>query len=255
MKKIAVLNNKGGVGKSTISVQLSHGLAKLGFKVLLIDMDGQNDSSLFLGVTETAYQKTFYDLIDKRSATSVNECIINVRENLDLLPSNHIDEINAEFHRCSRIDIILKEYLHGINRLGYDYVLIDCGPQRTRINDAVLCYIDNIVMPVQVEAASVRAVGNIYEYLSDLRLNPDLVTLVVPNMYDQRTNDAKENLDFLKEFYSDKDILTAPINRRVKITEAGKLGKTVFEYDEEAAAQFFNVLERLVSLVGDENAG
>ncbi|MDP4180661.1 MAG: ParA family protein [Bacillota bacterium] len=212
MKKIAVLNNKGGVGKSTISVHISYGLAKVGYKVLLIDMDGQNDSSLFLGITESAYTKTFYDLIDRRTSVSIEECIINARKNLDLLPSNHIDEINAEFHRCSRIDIILKEYLKGIDTLGYDYLIIDCGPQRTRINDAVLCYIDNVVMPVQVEAASVRAVGNIYEYLSDLRLDPGLVSLVVPNMYDQRTNDAKENLDSLKEFYSDKDILTPPVN-------------------------------------------
>jgi len=255
MKKIAVLNNKGGVGKSTISVQLSHGLAKLGFKVLLIDLDGQNDSSLFLGFSEDSYKKSFYDLLDKRNPTLIHDCIINARDNLDLLPSSHIEEINAEFHRTSRIDLILNEYLKDLDTLGYDYLIIDCGPQRTKINDAVLCYIQNIVMPVQVEAASVRAVGNIYEYLSDLRLSPDLVSLVVPNMYDQRTNDAKENLEFLKEFYSDQDILTEPIHRRVKITEAGKIGKTVFEYDEEAANQFFKVLERLVTIIGDKQTG
>ena len=65
---------------------------------------------------------------------------------------------------------------------------------------------------------------------------------------------AKENLEFLKEFYSGRDILTEPIHRRVRITEAGKLGKTVFEYDEEAANQFFKVLERLV-IIGDEQTG
>lgn len=255
MKKIAVLNNKGGVGKSTISVQLSHGLAKLGFPTLLIDLDGQNDSSLFLGFSEDSYRRTFYDLLDRRNPAKLEECIINARDNLDLLPTSHIEEINSEFHRASRIDLLLKEYLKDLEAMHYDFVLIDCGPQRTKINDAVLCYIDNIVMPVQVEAASVRAVGNIYEYLSDLRLDPDLVSLVVPNMYDQRTNDAKENLEFLKEFYSGQDILTEPIHRRVRITEAGKLGKTVFEYDEEAANQFFRVLERLVTIVGDEQTG
>ncbi|TYQ13121.1 UNVERIFIED_CONTAM: chromosome partitioning protein [Acetivibrio alkalicellulosi] len=255
MKKIAVLNNKGGVGKSTISVQLSHGLAKLGFKVLLLDLDGQNDSSLFLGFSEDLYNKTFYHLVDKRNPSKIEECIINARHNLDLLPSSHIEEINAEFHRASRIDIILKEHLKDLETSDYDFLIIDCGPQRTKINDAVLCYIDNIVMPVQVEAASVRAVGNIYEYLSDLRLDPALVSLVVPNMYDQRTNNAKENLEFLREFYNDQDILTEPINRRVKITEAGKIGKTVFEYDEESANQFFKVLERLVTLIGDEQTG
>ncbi|SFB46006.1 ParA family protein [Clostridium frigidicarnis] len=251
MKKIAVLNNKGGVGKSTVAVQISHGLSMLGFKVILVDLDGQNDSSLFLGISEKDYNKTFFDLIDKRNDVKLEDCIINARESLDLLPNSHIEEINAEFYRESRIDLILNEKLQGLENLGYDFVVVDCGPQRTRINDSVLCYVDNIVMPVQVEAAAVRACGSIYEYLSDLRLSPDKISLIIPNMYDQRTRDAKENLEFLREFFKDEDnIVTNPINRRVKITEAGKMGKTVFEYDEESAQQFFEVLERLVKKVG-----
>lgn len=251
MKKIAILNNKGGVGKSTVAVQLSHGLAMLGNKVILVDLDGQNDSSLFLGINETDYSKTFYDLIDKRGTATIDECIINARVNLDLLPNSHIEEINAEFYREARIDLILAERLKGLEDKDYDFVIIDCGPQRTRINDAVLCYVDNIVMPVQVEAASVRACGSIYEYLSDLRLSPDKISLIIPNMYDKRTKDAKENLNFLYEFFEDMgDIVTEPVNRRIKITEAGKMGKTVFEYDEEAGEQFFKVLERLVNKIG-----
>ena len=250
MKKIAVLNNKGGVGKSTVSVQISHGLAKLGFKVILIDLDGQNDSSLFLGVSSSEYKKTFYDLIDKRNKIDLNDCILNVRENLDLLPNSNIEEINAEFYRESRIDLILDEKLSDLNDMDYDFIIVDCGPQRTKVNDAVLCYVDSIIMPVQVEAASVRACGSIYEYLSDLRLSPDKIALIVPNMYDKRTKDANENLAFLKEFFKEDDLISDPINRRVKITEAGKMGKTVFEYDEQSASQFFKVLERLVKKLG-----
>lgn len=251
MRKIAVLNNKGGVGKSTVSVQVSHGLAKLGYKVILVDLDGQNDSSLFLGISDNDYNKTFYDLIDKRSKVKLEDCIIHARENLDLIPNSRIEEINAEFYREPRIDLVLDEKLVGLNNMDYDFVIVDCGPQRTRINDAVLCYVDNIIMPVQVEAASVRACGSIYEYLADLRLTPEKIALVIPNMYDQRTKDARENLEFLKEFFNDRDgVVTEPINRRVKVTEAGKNGLTVFEYDEEAAAQFFTVLERLVNRIG-----
>ncbi|MEF9991465.1 MAG: ParA family protein [Romboutsia sp.] len=250
MKKIAVLNNKGGVGKSTVSVQISHGLAKLGFKVILIDLDGQNDSSLFLGVSSNEYSKTFYDLIDKRNNVSLSECILNVRDNLDLLPNSNIEEINAEFYREPRIDLILNERLSDLNNMDYDFVIVDCGPQRTKVNDAVLCYVDNIIMPVQVEAASVRACGSIYEYLSDLRLSPEKIALIVPNMFDKRTKDANENLEFLKEFFKEDDLISEPIYRRVKITEAGKMGKTVFEYDEKSAEQFFKVLERLVKKLG-----
>lgn len=250
MKKIAVLNNKGGVGKSTVAVQISHGLSKLGFKVILVDLDGQNDSSLFLGVNSSDYKKTFYDLIDKRNNVDIKDCILNVRDNLDLLPNSNIQEINAEFYREPRIDLILDEKLENLKNMEYDYVIVDCGPQRTKINDAVLCYVDKIVMPVQVEAASVRACGSIYEYLSDLRLSSDKIALVVPNMYDKRTNDANENLNFLREFFKEDDIVSEPISRRVKITEAGKMGKTVFEYDDESSQQFFKVLERLVEKLG-----
>lgn len=251
MKKLAVLNNKGGVGKSTVAVQISHGLSKLGYKILLLDLDGQNDSSLFLGISEDMYNKTFYDLIDKRSKVSINDCIIEARENLFLIPNSNIQEINAEFYRESRIDLVLSEKLKELEDMDFDFIIIDCGPQRTKINDAVLCYIDQIIMPVQVEAASVRACGAIYEYLSDLRLDASKIALVIPNMYDQRTNDAKENLEFLREFFSEYDgLVSAPIHRRVKVTEAGKKGMTVFEYDEESAKQFFNILERLVINIG-----
>ncbi|WP_036942381.1 ParA family protein [Pseudobacteroides cellulosolvens] len=246
MKKIAVINNKGGVGKSTVSVQIAHGLALKGFKILLIDLDGQNDSSMFLGFTQDDYKNTFFDLINNRNCCTIEECIISARENLDLLPSMHIEQINSQFHRISRIDLVLNELLAGLESLRYDYVIIDCGPQRTKINDAVLCYVDNIVLPVQVEAASVRAIGNIYEYLADLRLDPDMISLVIPNMFDQRTNDSKENLEFLKEFFSNSNILSEPIHRRIKLTEAGKLGKTVFEFDNVAANQFSLVVERLI---------
>ncbi|MBA8980766.1 ParA family protein [Clostridium saccharobutylicum] len=237
--KYAVLNNKGGVGKSTISVHIAHGLALLGNKVLLIDMDGQNDASLFLGISDQDYKKTFYDLINKREDVELSECIINVRDNLDLLPSKHIDIINTEFYRESRIDLILKEKLQGINTMEYNYLIIDCGPQRSKVNDAVLCFVDNIIVPVQVESASVRAIGNIYEYLSDLRLNPEMIELIIPNMYDQRTSESRENMQLLKELFSESNFLAEPINRRVKITEAGKLGKTVYEYDKDSAKQFF----------------
>lgn len=245
--KYAVLNNKGGVGKSTIAVNVAHGLTLYGKKVLLIDMDGQNDSSLFLGISDQDYRMTFYDLISRKSKISLEECIINVRDNLDLLPSTHVNLINEKFYREPRINLIFKETLQSADNMEYDYVIIDCGPQRSKVNDAVLCCVDKLIVPVQVEAASVRAIGNIYEYLSDLRLDPDMIDMVVPNMYDQRTSESRQNMELLRELFSESDIITSPISRRVKITEAGKLGKTIYEHDRGSAQQFLNIVERLVS--------
>lgn len=247
MTKFAVFNNKGGVGKSTIAVHIAHGLALDGYKVLLIDMDGQNDASLFLGFTSQDYKKTFYDLIVGRNKTRLEECLIHARDNLDLLPSSYVDRINTELFRLPSINLVLEEKLKDVESFGYDFVIMDCGPQRSKVNDAVLCYADGLIIPVQLQAASVRAVGNIYEYLSDMRLNTDRIKLIVPNMFVQRTNDSKENLALLKEFVSNDHLLTEPIPRRVKIAEAGKLGKTVFEYDDESAQQFLSIVKKVIS--------
>ncbi|MFZ5968756.1 MAG: ParA family protein, partial [Bacillota bacterium] len=221
-----------------------------GKRVLLIDMDGQNDASLFLGFTSEDYKKSLYDIVVRQESTSLYECIINARENLDLLPSKYIEQINAVLYKEQNVSSYLNGKLKGLEHMGYHYIIIDCGPQRSRINDAALYYVDGIIVPVQVEAASVRAIGNIYEYLSDLGLDSGMISLVVPNMYDQRTSDGKENLEFVKEFFTDTDVLTEPIHRRIKITETGKLGRTIYESDGEASKQFDHIVERLVSING-----
>jgi len=248
--KYAVLNNKGGVGKSTVAVHVAHGLAIKGKKVLLIDMDGQNDASLFLGFTAEDYKKSLYDIIMRYEDISPFECIINARANLDLLPSQNVEKINAILYRETNMKSYLSSKLKDLETVGYDYIIIDCGPQRSRVNDAALYYVDGIIVPVQVEAASVRAIGNVYEYLADLGLDSQMVSLVVPNMYDQRTSESRENLEFLKEFFSGADVLTEPIHRRVRIAEAGKFGKTVYESDGEASKQFDNIVERLMRSSG-----
>lgn len=248
--KFAVFNNKGGVGKSTIAVHVAHGLANKGKKVLLVDMDEQNDASLFLGFTSEDYSKSLYDVLVGHESTNLSECIVYARDNLDLLPARYIDRINGELYKEPDINSFLNRRFSGLEQLGYNYVIFDCGPQRSKINDAILYFVNGIIVPVQVEAASVRAIGNIYEYLSDLGLDSGMISMVVPNMFDQRTSDGKENLEFIKEFFADTDIVTAPILRRIKITECGKVGKTVYEYDEEASKQFEHIVERLVSING-----
>lgn len=252
--KLAVFNYKGGVGKSTLAVHIAHGLALEGYRVLLLDMDGQNDASLFLGFHSEDYNGTLYDVICGGRNVALRDCILHARERLDLLPSARIDLINQAFYREPAIDRVLRDTLQPLEELGYDFVIVDCGPQRSKVNDAVLHYADGLIVPVQVQAASVRAVGNIYEYLSDLKLDAGKIRLVVPTMFDQRTNDAKENLELLEEFLADGDVVAPPILRRTKIAEAGKLGKTVFEYDGESARQFESIVKKVISRAEREQA-
>jgi len=248
-KKYAVFNNKGGVGKSTVAVHIAHGLALKGKKVLLIDMDEQNDASLFLGFTSVDFAGSLYDLLMGQNI-SLSECIVPARDNLDLLSADHMERINEELYKEADIRGFFRHKLQVLEPLGYDYIIVDCGPQRSKINDAVLYFVDGIIVPVQTEAASVKAIGNIYEYLSDLNLDEEMITMVVPNMFDQRTSDGKENLEFITDFFEGMHMVTPPILRRIKITESGKLGQTVYEYDEDAAMQFDHLVERLVSING-----
>jgi chromosome partitioning protein len=245
MKKLAVFNNKGGVGKSTISVQLAHGLALAGYKVLLVDMDNQNDCSLMLGISEDSYKETFFNLIDKRYPAKLEDCVIEARSNLDLLPNSEYDIIKSEFHREPNLNVVMGYALEDAEKMGYDYIIVDCSPEIGRINDAVLYYVDDLIVPVQLEAASIKGVKNIYQYLDRLRISNDKIKLIVPNMMDKRTNESKENLEKLMDAFDGLDIVANPISRRTKITEASNEGKTIYEYDEEAKKQFYDVLRRV----------
>lgn len=250
MKKIAVFGRKGGIGKSTSTVNISHAFSKLGFKVLLVDLDSQNDSSLFLGINKDDYNTyVFDDLFNKRNKPKLADCMIEARENLFLLPNNSLEDVESELHRNSRIDSVLNHIFEELNDMDFDIVLFDTAPTRNKINDAVLCYVEGIILPVQLQSASVRSIGNIYEYLNDMYISPDIIKAIIPNMYNQITNDSKENLEFVKLLFEGQDIVTPAIPTRTKIAESGKHGKTVFEYDQEASEHFLNVVESLVTMI------
>lgn len=249
-KKVSVVGRKGGVGKSTLSYNLASALAKMDFKTLLIDLDSQNDSSLFLGIQKEQYNKTFDDLFDKRNPAKLEECIIPTgRDNLYLLPNGSLEVVDTYLHQTNRIDLIFKHILKDLDSMNFDYVIVDSSPTKNRVNDALLCWTDSIVLPVQLQGASVRSISNIYSYLTDLFLDPSIIKAVIPNQFNITTNDSKENLSFLEEFFEGQNLLTPAIPQRVKIAEACKQGKTIWEYDQEASSHYIKVVEAVVKAI------
>lgn len=240
MRKIALFSHKGGVGKSTISVQLSDGLAREGNKVLLLDLDAQRQCAMYLGV-KSEIEYTFYDLIDDRYPKPLTDCVFPARENLDLMSNENYESIEKDIIKYPRVDFFLEDYLEDIEKLDYDYLIVDCSPTPSAVNNAVLYYVDELIVPILLEGGSVQGISDLHDKLNMLRLQTSMIKLIVPNKFDKRTNMHKEYLGKLKEYFPNK--LIDPIYSRIKISEATSKGKTVYEYGQE---KHFNHLIRRV---------
>jgi len=247
VEKIAIYNNKGGVGKSTISVMLAHGLAKLDYKVLLLDLDDQNNCSLFLGMDTDQYEKTFFDLLE--NPANFESCIYKARENLFILPNTDFRKIqrsiDLEDNEKRNIRTILSEKLQQSSNYNFDYIIIDCSPSMGTVNDSILYYTDRVLIPIQLEVASIKGIVSIYEHLERIGIDRSKLSLIIPNLMDIRTKEHKENLELVKANF--KDMVTSPVLRRTKITESASQGLTIYEIDDVAQEQFYPILRRVVS--------
>lgn len=248
MIKTVVYGRKGGILKSSLATSIAYGLSKIG-RVLLVDLDSQNDSQLYLGVDKTDFKKTFDDLFDKKQNISIIDCLVEARENLFLLPNGELENVETMFHQVSRLDKVLDSKLNGLEGI-IDYVIFDTAPTRSKVSDATLLYCDNVILPVQmVGGAGVRSIANVYSVLSDLYLDTSIIKAVVPTLLDNTTRDSKENYAYIQEFFKDQDLLTSPIPKRTKMAECSKQGKTIFEYDEETAEIMMEVFGQVVKRI------
>lgn len=245
MRKVALFNRKGGVGKSTLCTNLAYGYSRLGYKTLIIDLDSQQDSTFFLGVKDYN-KKTFEDFILYKN-TNIEDCIIEARDNLYVLPNKKLEEVEEKLYSIKNINTIFKKRLKKLED-EFDYIFIDCAPTKNKINDAILFYVDSLILPVQMQAPAVKAVKSLYDYLVDLKLGPTIVKSVIPNMY-RNTNDSKQNLELLKEIFA-KDIVTEPIRERTKISQITKEGQVILETTDPAASEFMKIFKQVVKSIG-----
>ncbi len=232
MRSIALLNQKGGVGKTTTTANLGACLAMLGKKVLVIDMDPQANLSVHLGVDIHSLKYSVYDII--RGACKPDGVILSTKiHGLDIIPAN-IDLSGAEIELVGVVgrETILKEYLGGVLDR-YDYVLIDCPPSLGLLTLNVLTLVHEIFIPLQTEFFALQGVGKLLDTHEVVRkrLNKNLeITGIIFCMYTSRTRLCKEVIEKVREHFAKDQVFDTVIRKNVKLSESPSHGKPIISY-------------------------
>lgn len=235
---IAIANQKGGVGKTTTSINLSACLAEKGKKVLLIDMDSQVNTTSGFGFEKNELDKTVYEVL--REEVSIEEAIIPVEEcfeNLFLIPANR-NLAGAEIELVTRENMqhILKKQLEPIKD-EYDFIVIDCPPALGMLTVNAMTAADSVLVPIQCEFYALDGLSQLIYTIELIQesLNPDLyIEGVVFTMYDARTNLSLQVVENVKDNLK-QTIYKTIIPRNVRLAEAPSYGLPINLYDKRSS--------------------
>ena len=243
MRTIAVLNQKGGVGKTTSVVNIAAALAASGSRVVVLDFDPQAHLTIHLGLEPQIVDSGSYKVLTQ--GAEFEQQIMLMRPNLWLLPAN-INLVGAESELVSVVgrETILREAMLP-SRDKFDYCLIDCGPSLGLLTLNALAATEYVLIPLQPHFLALRGLGKLLQTveLVNKRINPNLkVKWVLLCMFDGRaslTNEVKDDIEqFLENAqgtncpWSEATILPVHIRRNIKLAEAPSYGKTIFEYEQ-----------------------
>ena len=237
-KIISIANQKGGVGKTTTSVNLSACLAEKGKKVLLIDMDSQGNSTSGLGYDKNELEKTIYEVL--RSDIDITDAILkveNLNDNLDLIPANrNLAGAEIELITAENMQYILREKINKIKDQ-YDYIILDCPPALGMLTVNAMTASNTVLVPIQCEFYALDGLTQLI-YTIDLikeNLNPDLyMEGVVFTMYDARTNLSLQVVENVKDNLN-QTIYKTIIPRNVRLAEAPSHGLPINLYDKKSS--------------------
>lgn len=233
-KIIAITNQKGGVGKTTTSINLAASLSKAGKKIMLIDMDPQGNATVGSGVDVDEIENTIYDILIEKA--SLDEAIISVDSGFDVIPANGdlsgaqvelMDEIGREMRLKNAFKKLSKEY---------DYIFIDCPPALNVLTINALSASNTVMIPMQCEYFALEGLSALVNTIRKIRetLNPKLsIEGLLRTMFDGRNSLANEVSRQLCEHFGDK-VYDTIIPRNVRLAEAPSYGMSAVEYDTQS---------------------
>ena len=259
-KVISLINQKGGVGKTTTSINLSASLALLNKKILMIDLDPQCNATTGIGQNKGDIEKSIYNVFN--GTATIEETIIKTKyKNLYVLPANinlagidielEQNNINSNISKSER----LKQHIEKIKN-DYDFTIIDCPPALGIITTNALTASDSVIIPVQCEYFALEGITQLLKAImyTQHNLNPNLaIEGVLLTMLDVRTNLGLEVVEEIRSYFKDK-VYNTIIPRLIRLTEAPSHGKPIVAYDPKSRGSeaYLNLAKEVIKANGTE---
>lgn len=246
MRKIAFTNQKGGVGKTTTTINTGAGLSNIGYKVLLVDMDPQANLTYSLKIHSSKMKRNIYHVL--KGALPVSE-VVMPHSNFDLLPASiELSAAEMELVNEPAREQILRSALKEVEN-DYDFILFDCPPNLGLLTLNAFTAADELVIVLQSEYLALHGLSKLMDLIKIVqkRLNPDLkVEGIVCTLFDKRKNLNREVVSHIREHFGSK-VFNTLIRDNIALAEAPSHHKTIFEYDSESygAQDYMNLAKEI----------
>ena len=259
-KVISLVNQKGGVGKTTTSINLSASLSLEGQKVLLVDLDPQGNATTGVGFNKGDIDRSIYEVFN--GVVDVREIVLHTKfRDLDLLPSSlQLAGIDIELIEKGREDPKFQksfQFKKAIDLIkdNYDYIIVDCPPSLGLITTNALAASDSVIIPVQCEFFALEGITQLLNaiMLTKKKLNPNLkLEGVLLTMFDSRANLSIEVIEEIRSYFKDK-VYTTLIPRLIRLAEAPSHGKPIIAYDPKSKGSlaYLNLAKEVIERNGN----
>jgi len=256
-KTIAVVNQKGGVGKTTTVINLAAGLSLLGKKVLIIDLDPQGNSTSGLGIDKSSLNQSTYEVLINNGKIDESLKKVEIRDNkkIYICPSNaELSGADIELYNLEEREWILNKAVHDSNLDNFDYILIDCPPSLSLLTINAFAASDSLLVPVQCEFYAMEGLAQLKKTIDLIieRINPSLeIEGLLLTMFDSRNNICKTVASEVRSFFKEQ-VLATLIPKNVKLAECPSFGQCIFDYDKDCmgAVSYLQLAKELISKNG-----